>query len=89
MFVKILVTEQDLPQVLTVPRAAIVRLDNVDFAFVVENGVAKKREVTLGPELEGRVVVNAGLKPGDTLVTLGQNYLGDGFKVTISSTTKG
>ena len=89
MFVKIQVTEQNLPQVLAVPRAAIMRLDNVDVAFVVENGVAKKREVTLGPELEGRVVVTTGLNPGDTLVTLGQNYLGDGFKVTISSTTKG
>ncbi|MBK7141665.1 MAG: efflux RND transporter periplasmic adaptor subunit [bacterium] len=89
MFVKIQVTEQELPKVLAVPRGAIIRLDNEDVAFVVENGVAKKRTVKLGPELEGRVVILEGLKPGDTLVTLGQNYLDEGFKVTISSTAKG
>ena len=89
MFVKILVTEQELPQVLAVPRSAVLRLDNVEVAFVVENGVAKRRVVTLGPELEGRVVVLSGLKSGDTLVTLGQNYLDDGFKVTISSAVEG
>ncbi len=68
---------------------AILRLDNKDVAFVVVDGVAKRREVTLGPELEGRVVVLSGLQPGDTLVTLGQSYLDDGFKVTISAALEG
>lgn len=89
MFVKILVTERELPQVLAVPRAAVLQLENANVAFVIENGIAKKRMVTLGPELEGRVVILDGLKPGDTLVTLGQNYLDEGFKVTISSAIEG
>jgi RND family efflux transporter MFP subunit len=89
MFVNIQVVEQDLPNVLAVPRGAILKLDNKDVAFVVVNGVAKRREVTLGPELEGRVVVLSGLQPGDTLVTLGQSYLDEGFKVTISAALEG
>jgi membrane fusion protein (multidrug efflux system) len=89
MFVKIQVTEENLPQVLAVPRGAILKLDNKDVAFVVVNGVAKRREVTLGPELEGRVVVLNGLQSGDTLVTLGQSYLDEGFKVTVSSAEEG
>jgi membrane fusion protein (multidrug efflux system) len=89
MFVKIQVTEEDLPQVLAVPRGAILKLDNKDVAFVVVDGVARRREVTLGPELEGRVVVLSGLMAGDTLVTLGQSYLDEGFRVTISLALEG
>ncbi|MCM2272277.1 MAG: efflux RND transporter periplasmic adaptor subunit [candidate division Zixibacteria bacterium] len=89
MFVSIQVVEQELPDVLAVPRGAILKLDNKNVGFVVVNGVAKRREVTLGPELDGRVVVLSGLQSGDTLVTLGQSYLDEGFKVTISASLEG
>lgn len=85
MFVQIQVTERKLPDVIAVPRESVLRLDNKDVAFVVKSGVAERRELVLGPELEGRVVIESGLQPGDTLVTLGQSYLDEGFKVTISA----
>ena len=71
--------------VIVIPRATAMRIDYRQSVFVISNGVAQKRSVSLGIELDGKVVVTDGLQVGDTLVTLGQNYLDDGFKVRITS----
>lgn len=89
MFVKIHVVASRLPSVFVVPRGAVLDLNSNQVIFVVANGVAHKRAVTLGPELEGEVVIQAGLNRGDTVVTMGQNYLDEGFKVSITSVDEG
>lgn len=89
MFVKVNIVQERLANVLTVPRTAIITLDNKYTLFTVANGIARKHEITLGQDLDGRVVVQSGIAAGDTLVTLGQTYLEDGFKVTISSAGEG
>jgi len=57
--------------------------------FVVSNSVAQEREVTTGADLGGRIVVTSGLDVGDTLVTLGQDYLQDGVEVNITDIVEG
>ena len=89
MFVKVQLVVQRLVDVLTVMRDAVVSLSDGDAVYIVDNGMAFRRTVTLGADLQGRVVVESGLDPGDSVVTLGQSYLDDSTKVRITDVKKG
>ncbi len=88
MFVRVSAIVEELHDVVVIPRDAVVDLDGRETVFVVSDGIAHKRAVTLGVELGGRVVISDGLSAGDTLVTLGQSYLDDGLKVKVAGMEK-
>ncbi|WPC40581.1 efflux RND transporter periplasmic adaptor subunit [Clostridium sp. JS66] len=56
--------------------------DGEDYVYVVENGHAVKKNITLGDTNEDKVSVE-GLKNGDKLVIEGMKNLKSGYKVTI------
>jgi len=85
MFVRVEFIRQRLGLVVSIPRKAVLTLDGGTVAFVVENGRAARRKLELGTDLGGDVVVTSGLAAGDTLVILGQDYLGDGINVNITA----
>lgn len=89
MFVNVLITRQKLTNIIAIPREAVLTLDNRQVVYVVVNGVAHKQPVTLGADLDGVVVAASGLAVGDTVVTLGQNYLDEGFKVNVTALNEG
>jgi len=84
MFVTIDCILERLPSVIAIPRSTVLLQDGRNIIYVVANGVAQRREISLGPDLSGNVVVTSGLVAGDTLVTLGQDYLENNLKVKIS-----
>ncbi|MCB2229323.1 efflux RND transporter periplasmic adaptor subunit [bacterium] len=84
MFVRARYIRDHLTDVIAVPRRAVIQLDNTPTVFAVVDGRADRRRVTLGSEIDGLVIVSEGLSVGDTLVTLGQDYLEDSVKVKIS-----
>ncbi|MBI5266886.1 MAG: efflux RND transporter periplasmic adaptor subunit, partial [candidate division Zixibacteria bacterium] len=86
MFVRVAAVKSRLRGVIAVPTDAMVILDGKPNVFVVQGGVAHKRGVTVGADLDGHVVITSGLAPGDSLVTLGQSYLDDGFAVSVVQT---
>jgi membrane fusion protein (multidrug efflux system) len=51
--------------------------------FVEEDGTAVKREVHLGPIINGKVVVFGGVQEGERLVVKGQQLLLDGGPVKV------
>jgi RND family efflux transporter MFP subunit len=64
---------------ITVPVRTIQKDEaNLPFVFVAENGIAKKRNVTLGKEYKGQAEITSGLKEGDLLVTLGYDLINEG-----------
>ncbi len=65
-----------------VPESAIVA-GRPPVMYVVLDGVAHKREVTLGRIAEGSVEVKAGVAAGEQVATLGRQHLSDGTKVSI------
>ncbi len=69
---------------IVVPQTALVETENGRSAFVVEDSIARRREVTVGASERGMVVVTGGLQPGEELVVLGQRDLVDGQKVRIT-----
>ena len=73
-----LVAESDA---LLLPRAEDAPA-NLRFAYVVNDGVAHKRELQVGARQGEKVVVLAGLEEGDRLVVRGQHKLSEGSQVS-------
>lgn len=68
-----------------VARDALVERDGILHAFVLEDGTAGLRSITLGPDEDDRVVITAGLEVGETLITNGHRNLIDGQPVRVAS----
>jgi membrane fusion protein, multidrug efflux system len=71
---------------LTIPVVAVVRISGQFFAYVAEPAeggglVARQRQITLGPTIGSEYIVQAGLKPGDKLITGGIQKIADGAPV--------
>ncbi len=84
MFVHVDYILQQLTGVLAVPREAVLTLDGQPTVFASVGGKAEQKRVVLGPEISGYVVVTSGLKAGDTLITLGQDYLENGLSLNVT-----
>lgn len=70
---------------LIIPQDAVMDGKDGSAIFVVaDDGMAKRRVVTLGETENSRVVVTSGLSAGERIVTVGQQDLVDGEKVEIS-----
>jgi len=68
-----------------VPETAVRPSERGFLGFVVEDGVAHERVLTLGLRtVDGRVEVRSGLRPGELLVVRGGEALRDGASVRVS-----
>ncbi len=70
-----------------VARDALVERDGFLHAFVLEDGSAAMRAVTLGPDEGDRVVIVSGIEIGETLITDGHRNLLDGQPVRVVAGT--
>lgn len=69
---------------IVIPSAAVVQTQNGSLVFVVDSSdVAHQEEVTVARPLDDHVIISAGLKAGERVVTDGQSRLADGDKVQI------
>lgn len=85
MFVRIKYIRQELHDVIAIPGRSIISLNDTSTVFIVQDGAAYRHTIKLGPDLSGEVVIDSGLSVGDTLVTLGQDYLDDSTRVNITT----
>jgi RND family efflux transporter MFP subunit len=70
-----------------VPSTAVVRDGTQAFVWVVREGKAERRAVTLGAERDAAVVIEAGLKPNEDVVALPVEGLADGTAVRRKAAT--
>jgi len=77
--VKILVAER--PGQVVIPEEAILSAAGDTWAFVVSDGIAHRRDVTLGERQPPKVEVREGIEAGETIVVGGQHRLHDGVRV--------
>jgi len=69
-------------QALAIPEQAVVPTGGYNYAFVVKDGTAERREVKLGIRRPGFVEVTDGLEEGDRVVVQGTMRMGrEGLKV--------
>jgi membrane fusion protein (multidrug efflux system) len=80
-FVGVTLVRERRPEAVVVPEDAILPQQGKTFVYVVKDGVANRREVTLGIRRPGIVEIRAGLQAGEVLVTRGQHRLVEGSKV--------
>lgn len=74
-FVNVDIVTETLPDRITLPRTAVLVDGAVPRVYVIQEGRAVEREVTLGFSRGDRVEVATGLQPGDTVVVVGQDNL--------------
>lgn len=75
--------ELDSRTAVLVPETAIVPEGGKSFVYVVRDGVAEQREVTVGARRPGTVEIAGGVEAGDIVVVSGTQRLRNGAPVTI------
>lgn len=83
MFARITIVHDLHANALQVPRSVLIDEIGTTLIFVVEDGIAHRREVQTGFSSNGRVEITQGLLDKDKFVTVGQSGLKDGAKVSI------
>jgi membrane fusion protein (multidrug efflux system) len=81
--VEIRITTSDKSDAMVVERKNILNEQGTYFVYVVKNGKAEKRQVTLGNQQGLDVEIGSGLNPGDEMVVEGQMLLENGSKVKV------
>ncbi len=79
------------PNIVSIPRTATQAGQIGNYVYVIENNVARVRQIKVQRFQDGRDIVSEGLKGGETVVTDGALQLVDGGRVNIknSDTAKG
>ncbi len=88
MFARGSIVSRNVPNAVVAPKDAIVSRGGEPSVFVIENGVAHARKVTVGlssPEF----VELTGIQVGDLVVVKGADTLSDGAKVSIEKSPSG
>jgi len=94
MFADVQTLQDEIRDVLTVPRTALSYNTYGNFVFFMEKTdkegqwQVKRRQVSTGEAREGRVVVEKGLAAGDTVVRAGLVKLRDGMTVQVDNSVK-
>ncbi|MDL2210941.1 MdtA/MuxA family multidrug efflux RND transporter periplasmic adaptor subunit [Desulfovibrio sp. OttesenSCG-928-O18] len=83
-FVNARILVNRLRDVIKVPTAAVQHASRGAFVYVVENGLAKLRDVTVGEGNDTTTVITAGVNEGDVLVIDGLDRLRDGSAVSVT-----
>jgi membrane fusion protein, multidrug efflux system len=83
MFARVGVIFEQRSNVLSIPAAALLENSREPTVFVVDNGVAAPRRVSLGLTHDGRIEILNGLRDDDQVVISGQNSLQPGLGVRI------
>jgi len=85
MFARVTITFGS-QQAVVVPDNAIVKMQGSGqrSAFIVEDGQAIEKVVTLGKHFDGKYALMSGLQGGEQVVVKGQNSLRNGIKVQVT-----
>lgn len=80
-FARVRAMYQTLENVVVAPRKAVSEMQGLFRVYVVEDGVVAVREVTLGPETGNDLVIETGLKAGETVIIEGLQKVRPGMRV--------
>lgn len=82
-----------LPEALVVPQEAVQRVEDGYIVYVAEQRgedlIAEVRPVVLGPSQGNRVIIDAGLQPGDRVIVVGQGQVARGDRVEVVGSANG
>ena len=81
MFIEARLATDIRPDAVVVPEDAILPLQNATFVWVVNEGVASRRQVDLGVRMPGFVEIKSGVEVGEQVVVGGLERLSEGAPV--------
>jgi len=84
MFAEAFFIRYQATDTLIVPRGAVLMESGQAVAFVVEDGRAVRREVTVGIDSGPEIEILSGLNEGEELIVTGQTFVRDGVPVIVS-----
>lgn len=70
-------------EAIVLPQDLVVDLGTEKYVFLYDNGIARRRDVTLGGYSGNNVLISSGLSQGDIMITEGYQSLADGDEVKI------
>jgi membrane fusion protein (multidrug efflux system) len=74
---------RNVEQILQVPESAVIPIEDKHFVFVVKEGVASRKQLSIGRRQAGVVEVTGGIDVGTHVVVEGALKLRDGSQVTV------
>ncbi|GIL38043.1 efflux RND transporter periplasmic adaptor subunit [Roseiterribacter gracilis] len=83
MFLRVRLELSRRDNVVLVPEEALVTSSGTQFVYVVQNGKAVRRPVTIGSTVDGLAEVRKGVEEGEQIVTRGTIKLRDGAPVKL------
>jgi len=87
MFARVAIVYERKPDALQIPRTALLDTDGQPKVFVVTDGKAAERAVTLGLSNGAWIEVTEGLKDGEQVVVVGQGAVKPGTAVRVVNST--
>jgi len=78
-----------LKNIVAVPTNTIIERPTKKTCFVIENNIAKEKEITTGLEADNFTQILSGLSEGESLVVEGQSTLKTGARVKIQKNKEG
>lgn len=88
-FLRVRLVLREFAQVFLIAPEAVSEGPQGPQVYLVQETTATAQQVTLGPVIDGRQVILAGLEPGDQLVINGHVALSDGAAVEVTNSTAG
>jgi multidrug efflux pump subunit AcrA (membrane-fusion protein) len=83
MFTNVEFTGIKSSNTLVIPRSALLGSVKDAQVFIVENNIAKIRNIGVGSQTGTSIIVTGGLNEGETVVVNGQNNIANNVKVDI------
>jgi len=82
-FVEVSLQTGGNPNALVIPESALFSQEGKFFTFLVQDGIARRKEVETGQRFEGQVEIVKGIQKGERVVTAGHEQLTEGMKVRV------
>ena len=83
MSANVVVTKLSMDEAIVLPQDQIIDFGQEKYVFVLENDIARRKNITLGGRKGNNVLIGSGLNPGDLLIIEGFQSLADGDKVKV------
>jgi RND family efflux transporter MFP subunit len=83
MYGSVILGTSPLQNAISIPRSALIGSSQNPQVYVVENGIARQRNIEVGASNDTRIQITKGLHTNDVVITGGLVNLSDGTKVEI------
>ena len=73
----------EIEATMLIPEESVLTSEDFSYVFVIEEDIAKLKEVNIGISSNGMIQILSGISSGDKVVTLGHEKLKDGSRIKI------